>query len=136
MPAARLARRGRSAAPRSCSATACSPRRRALRPAALHAAGRARPALRGALLAALALTWLNPHVYLDTVLLLGSVAADHGDRAGGSASAGRCGSVLWFAALGYGARLLRRCSPGPAAWRVLDGAIALIMVAIGLSLVI
>ena len=92
-------------------------------------------ALRGALLTCLALTWLNPHVYLDTVLLLGSVAnarADH-DRwyfATGAVVA----SLAWFSALGYGARLLRPVFTSSTAWRVLDGLIAVTMLAIAVSL--
>ena len=112
----------------------------ARRPARL-AAGRAarRPAgaggLRATLAAALALTWLNPHVYLDTVVLLGSVAATHGDARWWFGLGAACGSVIWFAGLGFGARLLRRPFERPAAWRALDGAVALVMGAIGLSLV-
>lgn len=84
----------------------------------------------------LALTWLNPHVYLDTVVLLGSVAGTHGaDRwwFGGGAV---LGSLLWFTGLGYGARLLRPLFARPGAWRVLDGVIALVMTAIALSLLL
>ena len=84
----------------------------------------------------LALTWLNPHVYLDTVVLLGSVAAAHGDARWWFGLGAVCGSVLWFAGLGYGARLLRKPFARPSAWRALDGAVALVMGAIGLSLVV
>jgi L-lysine exporter family protein LysE/ArgO len=106
--------------------------RRAWRPGALHAA----PAAGGSvLLTVLALTWLNPHVYLDTVVLLGSVAATHGDARWWFGAGAVCGSVLWFAGLGYGARLLRRPFAQPRAWRALDGAVALVMGAIGVSLV-
>jgi L-lysine exporter family protein LysE/ArgO len=111
--------------------------RRAWRPGALHAApGPAGAGGRRAVLAAaLALTWLNPHVYLDTVVLLGSVAATHGDARWWFGLGAACGSVLWFAGLGFGARLLRRPFARPAAWRALDGAVALVMGAIGISLV-
>jgi L-lysine exporter family protein LysE/ArgO len=86
---------------------------------------------------ALALTWLNPHVYLDTVLLLGSIANSHGDPqrwifAGGAAA----GSLGWFAALGYGARLLSGVFARPRAWMVLDIAIAVIMITLGVNLII
>jgi L-lysine exporter family protein LysE/ArgO len=83
----------------------------------------------------LALTWLNPHVYLDTVVLLGSVAATHGDARWWFGLGAVSGSVLWFAGLGYGARLLRKPFSRPAAWRALDGAVAVVMGAIGISLV-
>ncbi|MGV3713925.1 LysE/ArgO family amino acid transporter, partial [Pseudolysinimonas sp.] len=59
-----------------------------------------------ALATVLALTWLNPHVYLDTVLLLGSVAQSHGDGRWWFAGGAMLGSILWFTSLGFGARLL------------------------------
>jgi L-lysine exporter family protein LysE/ArgO len=83
----------------------------------------------------LALTWLNPHVYLDTVVFLGAVAAqqDPAERwwwAGGA----MLGSVVWFAGLGFGARLLRPVFARPGAWRVLDAGIAAVMFALGIRL--
>jgi L-lysine exporter family protein LysE/ArgO len=84
----------------------------------------------------LALTWLNPHVYLDTVVLLGSVANSHGDSRWIFGAGAALGSVLWFTALGYGARLLQPLFARPAAWRVLDGVIALVMIAIAVTLLI
>jgi L-lysine exporter family protein LysE/ArgO len=84
----------------------------------------------------LALTWLNPHVYLDTVVLLGSVANSHGDSRWIFGAGAALGSVLWFTALGYGARLLQPLFARPAAWRVLDGVIALVMTAIAVTLLI
>lgn len=83
----------------------------------------------------LALTWLNPHVYLDTVVLLGSVANSQGDGLQWWFGAGAVlGSVLWFSALGFGARLLRGFFARPASWRVLDGVIAATMIALAGSL--
>ncbi|REF97203.1 L-lysine exporter family protein LysE/ArgO [Asanoa ferruginea] len=109
--------------------------RRATRPAALDP-GEARPAtLRATVIACLAFTYLNPHVYLDTVLLLGAVASQHRYQwvfAAGAAAA----SALWFTALGGGARKLAPVLARPGAWRVLDGVIAAIMVAIAASLVL
>ncbi len=84
----------------------------------------------------LALTWLNPHVHLDTVVLLGSVAAGHGDARWWFAAGAGLGSVLWFTALGYGAALLRPVFARPGAWRVLDAVIALVMAAIATGLVV
>ena len=88
------------------------------------------------ILTTLALTWLNPHVYLDTVLMLGSIAATHGDErwlfAGGAIAA----SLLWFTALGFGARYLGRWLRTPRSWRILDAVIAVIMIAIAISLVL
>ncbi|MBD3779496.1 LysE/ArgO family amino acid transporter [Cellulomonas sp. ES6] len=111
--------------------------RRAWRPAgdALDAAGGSAPARLWPVVATcLALTWLNPHVYLDTVVLLGSVAGTHGGLRWWFAAGAAAGSVLWFTGLGYGARLLRPLFARPGAWRVLDAAIALVMAAIAVSL--
>jgi L-lysine exporter family protein LysE/ArgO len=110
--------------------------RRAWRPGALHASPDEEAQGRGAAFAAaLAFTWLNPHVYLDTVVLLGSVAAAHGGAGLSFGLGAACGSVLWFTGLGFGARLLRRPFAQPGAWRALDGAIALVMGATGVALV-
>ena len=89
-----------------------------------------------AVLTCLALTWLNPHVYLDTVFLLGSVAATHGDDRGVFGIGAAAASLLWFTALGFGARFLGRWLDSPRAWRVLDGVIAVVMWALALSLVL
>src|SRR4051794_33363301 len=109
--------------------------RRALRPGALNpdAAG-AGTGLALTLASCLALTWLNPHVYLDTVLLLGSMAATHGQHRWQFAAGAGLGSAVWFTALGYGARLLRPVFTRPAAWQILDGLIAAVMTALALSL--
>ncbi|MGB3909071.1 MAG: LysE/ArgO family amino acid transporter [Pseudolysinimonas sp.] len=84
----------------------------------------------------LALTWLNPHVYLDTVLLLGSVGSTHGDDRWWFAGGATLGSILWFTSLGFGARLLAPLFAKPLAWRILDGIIAIVMIAIALSLLL
>jgi L-lysine exporter family protein LysE/ArgO len=90
--------------------------------------------LRPVVLTTLALTWLNPHVYLDTVLLQGSVAATYGDDRWLFTAGAMVSSILWFCGLGYGARLLAPVLKRPGAWRVVDGVIALIMVAVAVSL--
>ena len=87
-------------------------------------------------LTCLALTWLNPHVYLDTVFLLGSVASTHGDARWAFAGGALVASVVWFFGLALGARFLSPWLSTPRAWRVLDGVIAVVMVALGLSLVL
>ena len=111
--------------------------RRALRPSVLAADGRVGTGSAWAVaLTCLALTWLNPHVYLDTVLLLGSVANTHGDDRWWFAAGAAVGSLLWFSALGYGARLLRPVFARPMAWRILDAAIAVVMLALAVSLVV
>jgi L-lysine exporter family protein LysE/ArgO len=76
----------------------------------------------------LAFTWLNPHVYLDTVLLLGSLAAAQGESGRWWFAAGAgLGSIAWFTALGAGARFLTSLFRQRAAWRVLDAGIAVVM---------
>ena len=111
--------------------------RRAIKPKALIAAGDAPPSsLRTTVLTVLALTWLNPHVYLDTLVLLGSIAGGHGDTRGWFAAGAMGASVLWFTALGFGARLLAPLVARPIAWRILDGIIAVIMVVIALQLLL
>lgn len=93
-------------------------------------------ALLPVVLTCLALTWLNPHVYLDTVVLLGSVGATHGDARWTFALGAAIASAVWFFGLAYGARLLGGVLASPRAWRVLDGIIAVVMLAIAASLVL
>lgn len=88
--------------------------------------------LRTTILTVLALTWLNPHVYLDTVMLIGSVSAGYAARpfAIGAVSA----SFFFFFTLGYGARLLAPVFARPTAWRVFEAGIGLTMWVIAVSL--
>ena len=110
--------------------------RRALRPGTLKAAGQGGGTLRAALLTCLALTWLNPHVYLDTVVLLGSVAARYpGDGLAFGAGAATASFVFFFS-LGYGARALAPLFARPAAWRVLDLVVGSVMWAIAAKLLV
>lgn len=83
---------------------------------------------------ALALTYLNPHVYLDTVLLLGSIAGTYEANRWWFAAGAILGSIIWFSTLGFGARLLDPVFKKPAAWRVLDAIIAVVMFTLGMSL--
>ncbi|WP_116450876.1 LysE/ArgO family amino acid transporter [Blastococcus litoris] len=109
--------------------------RRALRPASIAVeTGGLRTGLVATVVTCLALTWLNPHVYLDTVLLLGSVADSRGGSRWWFAAGAAVGSLIWFSALGYGARLLRPLFARPSAWRVLDALIAVVMAALGVGL--
>jgi L-lysine exporter family protein LysE/ArgO len=108
--------------------------RRAVRPGTLTPADRPPASLRATVLACLAFTYLNPHVYLDTVLLLGAVAQQHRSQWAFGAGA-VLASAVWFTALGVGARRLAPVLARPAAWRVLDGLIAALMAAIAVSLV-
>ena len=109
---------------------------RARRPAtSLSAAGgdsAGRPAV---VRRAVALTWLNPHVYLDTVVLLGSIANAHAGAGRWWFAAGTCvASTLWFAGLGFGARYAARLLATPRAWQVLDLLIAATMLGIAVKL--
>jgi len=87
-------------------------------------------------LTCLALTWLNPHVYLDTVFLLGTVANTHGDQRWVFAAGAMLASVVWFFGLAFGARYLGRWLSTPRAWRILDAVIAVVMIGLGVSLVL
>lgn len=111
--------------------------RRAIRGGQLEAAGERQLNTPAVLAAALAFTWLNPHVYLDTVLLVGSIASTHGARGRWWFAAGASlASIAWFTALGYGARFLTPVFRRRNAWRVLDGGIAVVMLALAASLLI
>ena len=101
--------------------------------ASLETEGTATPSLSRAIGTLLALTWLNPHVYLDTVVLIGSISAQYPDRMAFGAGAVSASFVFFFA-LGYGARLLSPFFARPRSWQILDGLIALTMWAIAAKL--
>lgn len=108
---------------------------RAARPHSLQAAGSEPRSLRAVLLAALAVTLLNPHVYLDTVLLIGSLGAQQiepGAYAAGAASA----SFLWFSALALGAAWLAPWLARPLTWRVIDLGVAVMMFTVATQLIL
>jgi len=105
--------------------------RRSLRPSHLDPRRNGSGSLQAAIFTCLALTWLNPHVYLDTVLLLGSVANSYGSGRWYFGVGAATGSVIWFSGLGFGARWLGRFFAKPGAWRVLDIVIAVTMVTLG-----
>jgi L-lysine exporter family protein LysE/ArgO len=101
----------------------------------LTASSEPEPRLRGAVVQAVALTWLNPHVYLDTVLLLGSIAAHQGPSGKWWFAVGAgIGSIVWFTGLGYGARLAAPLLSRRRAWQVLDVLIGLTMLTIAVQL--
>jgi len=88
-----------------------------------------------AVLKAVALTWLNPHVYLDTVILVGSIANTHGHSGRWWFAAGAAlASLLWFTTLGYGGRKLAPLLATPRAWQVLDLLIAATMLVLAVRL--
>lgn len=102
-----------------------------LDPLAGRAAGRRR-----VVATTLALTYLNPHVYLDTVLMLGSVANQYGGDRWWFAAGAVAGSVLWFTALGFGARAAAPVLRRPATWRVLDVVIGAVMIVLAVRLAV
>lgn len=111
--------------------------RRAFHPGALQMTGAAPAAATRSKVVgrAVSLTWLNPHVYLDTVLLLGSVAATHSSGSGGAidgrwvfAVGATAASVAWFSGLGFGAHRLAPLLSRPRSWQLLELAIAATMV--------
>lgn len=85
------------------------------------------PGFKQTLATCLALTWLNPHVYLDTVVLLGTISTRFAGQQVSFAAGAITGSFLFFFSLGYGARWLRPIFTRPAAWRILETIIALTM---------
>ncbi|WP_310528873.1 LysE/ArgO family amino acid transporter [Nocardioides sp.] len=109
---------------------------RAWRPAALDAEGGTKMTARRAVLLTLALTWLNPHFYLDAILMLGTVANSFGDQRWWFCAGALTASAAWFPTLGFGARALRGVFAKPSAWRVLDSAIAVLMGALGVGLLV
>ena len=109
---------------------------RALRPGALAPAERVPAGLAATVATCLALTFLNPHVYLDTVVLIGALSSRH-PGAGAIAFGAGAGlaSVIWFYGLGYGARLASRIFARPMAWRLLDTLIGVVMLVLAARLV-
>lgn len=113
--------------------------RRAMNPGALIAAqgneGEEKGSLKRVVLACLAITYLNPHVYLDTMVLMGSIGNAQGDPGRWwFALGGAIASIAWFAVLGYGARALSRFFATPRAWQILDWIIVVVMLSIAARL--
>ncbi len=109
--------------------------RRAAGPGVLRAADTGAGTRRRAVLTALALTWLNPHVYLDTVLFLGSVATTQGPGERWWFGLGAvAASAVWFVGLGYGARRAHQLLSRPRSWQVLDASIGVVMLLLAVTL--
>ena len=108
--------------------------RRAIKPATLEAASEGKGTLVGALASIAALTYLNPHVYLDTVILLGGVANQFSDDRWVFGIGAATASFVWFFSLGYFAKFLSRFVSSPKFWRVLDSFIAVVMFTIAVLL--
>lgn len=101
----------------------------------LTLSGRQAAGLGATLATCLAFTWLNPHVYLDTVVLLGSISSQYEGHKAAFALGAMAASFTFFFTLGFGARLLRPVFASQAAWRVLDVLVGIAMLAIALKLV-
>ena len=101
--------------------------RAALGSASLRPSDAAPESLGRVLLTCLALTWLNPHVYLDTLVLIGSISTQYGEGKGWFAAGATLASFIFFFCLGFGARLLKPLFAKPVTWRILDVVIGLIM---------
>lgn len=110
--------------------------RRALRPSTMAPAQTGSTRLISVVLTCLAMTFLNPHVYLDTVVLLGTLANQHADSRWLFGIGAVTASVVWFFGLGFGARRLAGLFATALTWRILDGLIAVTMIALGISLVV
>ena len=111
--------------------------RRALRPVAMSDSTRDTQSLQSALAVCAAFTWLNPHVYLDTVALVGSIAnARPAGEQAPFAFGASLASFAWFFAIGYGAKALREPLSRPAVWRGIDFAIAAIMLWLAIKLLL
>ena len=109
--------------------------RRALHPDVMKAASETGGSLKAALATCLAFTFLNPHVYLDMIVLIGGLSARFEGPARSAFGAGAAlASFIWFFGLGYGARLLEPVFARPAAWRVLDIVIGVVMASLAISL--
>ena len=109
--------------------------RSALHPDVLLPSQQEPQAVAAVALAVLGLTFLNPHVYLDTILLVGTIGASFGADRWWFALGAAIASVVWFSGLGFGARLLSPLMARPVTWRVLDAAIGVVMLTIAIELV-
>jgi len=101
--------------------------RRAFKDESLAAATKSPGSTKQAVVTVLALTFLNPHVYIDTVLLLGSISNQYGDARWYFVLGASLGSLLWFTSLGYGARLMSAWMAHPRTWRILDVTIGVVI---------
>lgn len=107
---------------------------RARRPQVLTAADQSASTRTAALLAVLGFTFLNPHVYLDTVLLVGSIGNQYGDARWVFAIGAMTASIVWFTTIGFGARWASAWMSKPVTWRVLDTVIGVVMLVIAIRL--
>ena len=102
----------------------------ALKKEVLNSAGEASADRKSVILTVLALTFLNPHVYLDTVILLGSISNQFGSDKWFFVLGAMLGSFIWFTAIGFGAKSASKFMSRPIFWKILDSIIAAIMLSI------
>ena len=100
----------------------------------LDATGTQSASLKTTVLTVLAMTWLNPHVYLDTVIFLGAVANQFTQDRWWFAAGASTGSILWFFSLGFGAVAASRFMSKPLFWKILDSLIAAVMATLAITL--
>ena len=108
--------------------------RSAFKKEVLNSAGEASADKKSVILTVLGLTFLNPHVYLDTVILLGSISNQFGSDKWFFVTGAIFASFLWFTSIGFGAKSASRFMSRPIFWKILDSLIAVIMLSIALFL--
>jgi L-lysine exporter family protein LysE/ArgO len=108
--------------------------RSAMKLQALEVSGYQNLSAQAALTAVLGFTFLNPHVYIDTVLLLGSIGAQFGELKWAFGAGAMLGSVVWFSVIGWGASSVAPLLRSPRLWRFIDIAIAVVMFSVAIYL--
>lgn len=114
---------------------AFSAAKRIFKTESLHASEQTAMSKKSVILSVIGFTWLNPHVYLDTVLLVGSIGSQFGNQRWFFALGAATASLLWFTGLGYGSKAAARVMARPITWRILDIFITIVMTSIAISLI-
>mgnify|MGYP003341235757 CR=1 FL=1 len=114
---------------------AFSAAKRIFKTESLHASEQTAMSKKSVILSVIGFTWLNPHVYLDTVLLVGSIGSQFGNQRWFFALGAATASLLWFTGLGYGSKAAARVMARPITWRILDIFITIVMTSIAVSLI-
>jgi L-lysine exporter family protein LysE/ArgO len=114
---------------------AFSAAKRIFKTESLHASEQTAMSKKSVILSVIGFTWLNPHVYLDTVLLVGSIGSQFGNQRWFFALGAALASLLWFTGLGYGSKAAARVMARPITWRILDIFITIVMTSIAVSLI-
>jgi L-lysine exporter family protein LysE/ArgO len=108
--------------------------RSAMKTQSLDASGTQSGSAAKVVTAVLGFTFLNPHVYLDTVILLGSIGNQFAEDKWWFATGAAVGSVLWFSSIGFGAKAASGLMKKPSFWKILDTVIAIVMFGIAILL--